>query len=197
MKTSFNVSCSCVWLLTACVGMVALNSFAQSITMTHTGIGSGTIGGTPFVNRAFTITDVANTASRASFGGGFYIEDISATISITGVGNFLFTSGTRTFVNNDLATVGFSRSGGGGSDLFNGPASPGFGSWDMLSSIGPITGPGQLLQWSTAPVTTDGGILVFNNANISVTFQATVVPEPACAVLFLCGAVCWLRRRTA
>ena len=195
MKTSFSVSRSRVWSLTACIGMIAINAFAQMITMTHTGVGSGTIGDAPFFDRTFTITEVADTANRVSFSGGFSLDDSSASIAISGVGNFLFTSGTRTFVNNDIATVGFSRAGSQQQDLFNGPTDPVFSSWNMLSSIGPITGPGQILQWTFSPVTTDGGILIFNDAFTTVTFQATVVPEPSCIVMLLGGAVCWLRRR--
>ena len=98
MKASFSASRTRVFTLIACIGVFAINSFAQFISMTHTGVGSGTIGGTPFANKTFTITDVASTASRVSFGGGYTIVDLSASISIAEVGTFQFTSGTRTFV---------------------------------------------------------------------------------------------------
>ena len=177
--------------------MIAMNSFAQFITMTHTGVGSGTFGSAAFANAAFTITGVGDTANRYSFFGGYSIENISATISIAGVGDFLLTSGTRTFVNNDLGIVGFSRAGSSSSDLFNGPTTPALNSWDMLSSIGPLTGPGQLLQWTSFPVTTSGGTLIFENANLSATFQATLVPEPASGMLVLGGALYCLLFRVA
>ena len=118
MKTSSFISQSRlskarVFAVIFCVSTCAINSFADLITFTHTGTGSGTIGATSFANAAFTITDTADTTARSSFSTGFFINDLSASISIAGVGNFNFTSGTRTFVNNSLSLVGFSRSGAG------------------------------------------------------------------------------------
>lgn len=52
--------------------------------------------------------------------------------------------------------------------------------WDMLSSIGPITGSGYL--GNASGVITTGGALFFNFEAMSATFTATVgktVPEPA------------------
>ena len=160
-------------------------SFGVGITFTHSGIGSGSIGGVPFANASFSITELADTSNRLPFAGGFSIDDTSATISISGLGLFHFTTPTRTFVNNNLGLVGFSRATIFGTDLFNGPTAGVFASWDMLSAIGPITGPGALLAWSFSPVVTDGGTLIFNNSTPNATFQATVIPEPSVSALCL------------
>ncbi len=175
---------------------IAFNSRADLITLTHSGTGSGRIGATFFTNAGFTITEFADTTNRAPFSGGFSIEDFSASISISGVGNFHFTTATETFVNNNLSVVGFSRASG--PDLFNGPTNSLFASWNLLSSLGPVTGPSSLLQWSLSPVNTDGGVLSFSSATMTGTFQATVVPEPACGLVMLATsflAVCIVDRR--
>ena len=83
--------------------------------------------------------------------------------------------------------VGFSRAGASDSDLFDGPtiSTP----WDMLSSIGPIAGTGELLQWTVPQVLTDGGVLFFNDGTSASTFTATVgaVPEPETYAMMLAG----------
>jgi hypothetical protein len=167
------------------------SSLADAITFTHQGVGSGSIGGTPFALTTFTITAVGDTLNRQSFLGGFFIDHATASISITGVGTFTFITATRTFVNNGAQIVGFSRAGVGGADLFNGPVNPSFATWDMLSSIGPVPGTGELLQWTNSPVLTSGGQLVFNNGQGPAIFTATVgpgaIPEPASLTLLGLG----------
>ena len=172
----------------------APGAFADPITFTHQGVGSGSIGGTPFSSTSFVITAVGNTINVQSFGAGFSIDHDSAMISITGVGTFIFTTGTRTFVNNSGQIVGFSRAGTNGADLFNGPVSPLFAGWDMLSAIGPIAGDGGILQWGppNPEVFTNGGQLIFNDSGSPVIFTASVsqpgeIPEPASLTLLGLG----------
>ena len=136
---------------------------------------------------AFVITATGDTDDREARPFGFSTEHESASIEIDGVGTFDFISATRTFVNNDFGTVGFSRAGGGASDLFNGPhGQPDFETWDMLNSIGPLSGDdGVIITWDRDPVETTGGILVIDEEfDVSVTFTATVVPTaPSIALL--------------
>jgi hypothetical protein len=173
--------------------LLAACSFAAPITITHTGVGSGTIGGTTFTGASFTITDIGDTASRSTFPGGFFIDDLSASIAINGVGTFSFITGTRTFVNQVQIQVGFSRAGINGIDLYDGPTTAAFGTWDMLSSIGPISGSAVLSQWGAAfgTVNTSGGVLVFNNSTSDTVFKATVgsVPEPGTLALLGIGII--------
>jgi len=136
---------------------------------------------------------VADTANRVAFGlcCGWSLDNASASISIAGMGNFAFTSGTRTFVNNTDSSVGFSRAGLGGSDLFDGPTDAAFATWDLLTSIGPISGTGSLMQWTLSPVTTNAGTLVFGNEDSGTIFTATLggaaVPEPGSWLLITLG----------
>ena len=170
--------------------LVTANSYAATIIFTYTSTGSGNVGSTSFTNAPFTITQTADTASRVSFPGGFSIDAISASIAIGGAGNFSFTSGTRTFVNIFGPEVGFSRAGANGLDLIVGPKNAAFYTWDMLTSIGPIIGLANFLQWQHPPdsVTTDGGTLLFSSVNSTPsTFTATIAPEPSAAVLACFG----------
>ena len=174
-----------VLLSAAFVLVFGVTAFADPILITHTGTGSGSLAGNPFTTTAFTISGVGDTTNRIISGAGYYIDLTSATIEIVGVGNLTFVTGTRVFVNNNVGLVGFARSGG--SDLLDGPSSSAFLSWDMLTSIGPISGNGTLLQWSFPAVITDQGTLRFDNGSTATTFQATVTPEPGSLVLLGTG----------
>src|SRR3990170_1189640 len=91
--------------------LTAVPTFAATITFTHIGFGSGTLGGTPFTTSDFTITAQGDTNNRDNFLGGYYIDHDWASLLITGLGTYQFTTGTRTFVNNLDSLVGFSRGG--------------------------------------------------------------------------------------
>lgn len=185
----------------AAVLAAAAGSQAELIFFTHEGHGSGTIGQVSFGLTApvrFVITAVGDTDNRdLSISDVVWINHDSASIAIDGVGTFNFVSPTRTFVNNSVGGVGFSHAspGGPGFDLFNGPLDPVFSTWDMLTSIGPITGDGGVLQWDLEDVHTDGGVLFFSDAPSDATFTAFVIPSPAGALAFFTLAGLSARRR--
>jgi hypothetical protein len=192
----------------ALLGIVAAPSFAVPIEFTHkaaaNGSGTVTLNDVPFGGVGFTITATGDTDDRVSFGSGFFIDHLTASIFIPSVGTFDFLTPTRTFVNNAVGEAGFSRAGASGADLFDGPANDVFKTWDMLTAIGPINGDGELLQWSSEvfPINTSGGVLVFDDDTRNAQFRATVervvvVPEPG--MLSLLGlalaASGWMRRK--
>ena len=184
--------------------VITSSAFAAPIKFIHTGIGSGSIGGTAFTEAAFTITSFGDTDNRTSGTGIFALVHDTSIIHIDGVGTFALTSGTRTFVNNSNEIVGYAQAGADLADLFDGPNDATFSSWDMLSPLGPIAGTGEILQWGGPDVddipfvVTNGGNLVFADAaSVNVTFQAIIVPEPVTCSLLLVGmtAMGMLRRR--
>jgi hypothetical protein len=169
---------------------------AVPITFIHQGVGSGTLAGTPFSTRDFTIFGHGDTSQRVAFASGYFIDHTSAQIEILGVGLFTFTTPTRTFVNNIGPSAGFSRAGLNGLDLFDldRPEASVFAAWDMTTAIGPVSGTGFLTQWDT-PVTTSGGVLFFNpNSTVPAIFTA-VIPEPGGATLLITALVTGLCRR--
>ena len=172
--------------MTLGLGVLGWNQSASAdpITMIYTGsAGSGTLAGNPFGPSMFTFTALADTSNRASCGGScLEIDHDSLTINISGIGNLTALSATRTF---SSSGVGLSRSAS--TDLYGGSLASG---WDMLTSIGPVAGPMFLVQWSDAPqINTDMGILIFDDAEASATFQAIVrqVPEPGTLTLLGLG----------
>lgn len=184
----------CAPLAVALLVLTTAEAPADILTFTHTGTGSGALGGAPFPQSDFVITAFADTVNRQSLPGGegWSIDHLSASISIDGLGSLGILTPTRHFVANDLRLVGFSRAEGG--DLFNGPTHAEFGTWDMLGPIGLISGSGELFQWTFTPqINTTGGILIFNNGFSDATF--TAVPEPASLAIFVVGGMALIVRR--
>ena len=169
---------------------------AGTIMFTHSGSGSGTLNGVAFPTSNFVITSLADTADKVYVGYGVYSMDhASSSIAIAGLGDLTILTGTRTFWDPGARRVGFSRGGSQGLDLLLGPENAAFASWDMISPIGPVTGPtAGLRQWRLSPqVNTTGGILIFNDGGGPATFSA--VPEPATLGLLALGALALVRRR--
>jgi len=166
------------------------SSFADPITFTYQGTATGSLGGTGFINTAFTITANGNTANRIQSQVGFTIVHDSVAITLTGLGTFIFITPTQTAVNNISAFVVFGTPSPPLALLVS-STNPVFSTWDMLSSIGPVAGTGTAQQWTLTHVLTSGGRLVFDSGQaVPGTFTATVtapVPEPATLVMALSG----------
>jgi len=177
---------------------------ASTITFVFEGDGAGSLNGGVF-DSSYTITAKGDTDHRTSYGSGYYINHLSTSVDIAGVGVFDFITETRTFVNTTTGASGFSIAGLGGRDLITAPRTPAdqaaFKAWDMLSPIGPISGLGKLLQWSESSINTSGGLLIFaDQVDANVQFTATIseVPTPTAALLFasaLIGLAGVARRR--
>ena len=183
----------------AFVTVFATNVKADLITYTYQGIGSGSIGSTPFTDTAFTITAQGDTSARVTISNGlitdgFSIQNTAASITIGASGPFNFITATRFFVNNssiqDNPSVGFSIATG--PDIFDFGPQPVFATWDMTTSIGPISGTHGITFTPSnyGIVDTSGGVLAFlSGTGIPTTFEATVVPEPTTLQLFGSGLI--------
>lgn len=194
---------SAATLLVVLSGAVA--AAAAPITYIYTGTGSGSIGGTPFTDAAFTITGMADTDDLASCGGGCQeINHTATNVTIDGIGTFTITSPLRTFLN---GTPGLSRQDPPGGDLYSLYGGD-FAGWDLVSNWGPLNTTGSILQWASPQVNTSGGVLVFtDNGTTPGTFQAVLgqaaeaIPTLSqwgtvlLACLLMCVAI-WRIRRT-
>lgn len=192
--------------LIACTTICCKSAYGLPIVFTYTGTATGAIGSQNFADATFIITTAGDTDNRQSDPtfSSYTINNDSGSIQIEGLGSFQFTSATYNFVCYATPpcingpTVGL----GHGGDLIVGPTDSVFGSWDMLSSIGPISGSLRYLQWEVPgfQIVTNGGTLIFNNSSSAPggSFQATVqtqVPEPATLLLFGLGAINVVFRR--
>ena len=166
---------------------------ADVLVFTHAGRGDGTLDGVAFPMSDFVMRASADTSNRQSYTSGWFIDHTTASVEITGLGEFNILTGTRTFLRYGPGMVGFSRAGTGGADLFNGPKDAAFETWVMLTPIGPISGGGGILQWSSSPINTTEGVLIFNDRSADATFEA--VPEPATLSLLALGGLAAIRRR--
>ncbi len=177
------------------VGLVlAATLHAEPITFIHEGVGAATLDGVGYGVVQFRITGVGDTEDRYTFGAGWWIGHHQASIWIEGVGTYDFLVPTRSFVNNGVRIVGFSRAGGDGADLFLGPNHDALAEWDMESGFGPIEGTGSLVQWELGDVLTSGGLLVFKEEQTTARFTATI-PAPGALWVMSVGAICTRPRR--
>ncbi len=181
-------------LLIALASAATLPAQAEIIYMFHQGTGSGTIGGITFTDADFTITTSADFDDTIPYVNGLRLINETASINITGVGIFDITSETQNYVNNAFGTIGFTRTSLG--DLFNGPYNPAFFNWDMTTELGPVSGLGDLLQWSFENVTTTGGVLNFLSNPTDATFRASyTLPTPSALAFLAIATLSTTRRR--
>jgi len=186
-------------LLATFILSLSLNSYASTISFTYTAAGSGSIDGQAFAASSFILNATGDTENRTVIYSDadiivYSITHDSASITIDGIGTTNFLVSTRTFYassqsSNANSGVGFGL-GPNGVDLI-GKHNNEFiiPSWDMLSSIGPLSFTSQLTaQWQAQTISTDLGVLIFDvENNVATTFQASVVPIPAAIWLFCSG----------
>jgi hypothetical protein len=167
---------------------------AAVVTFTWTGTGSGTFAGAAF-NGSYTISAVGDTDNRQIFDATTYwIEHTQpASITLDGIGTFDLLVATRTRSVQFNSAAAFALGGQFGRDLTFGPIGQVTG-YDMLSSFGPASGTGSIIQWYGG-LSTSGGLLRFDDQfNRPMTFEANVVPAPG--VLALAGIIgLGMRRR--
>ena len=167
--------------------LVSGTALCDTIIFTIQGTGSGTVGSTAFNNAAFTFSVTTNTALITSFTfpdgeNGFETPAVSAAgITIGGFGSGTFTDEEQLFVSNTLNTVGLTdiASGGGSMDLLDG-TNTALGTYNLESSIGPLTLSDIVALNQFIDVATSLGSVTFTAAtNVVFTASEVQVPEPA------------------
>jgi len=160
-------------LLTVCVAVISASAFAVPITYTFSGVGTGTVGATPFTNAAYTITLVGDTTAVTS--AGQFHNVTTTTMTIAGIGTATITDVNNIFDNQGLSTLGF-QSLVTFLDLLD-VANPAFATYALGTNLGPISGlTATALSQFTGVNSTLGQISMPSSG--PVTFQATIGGAP-------------------
>jgi hypothetical protein len=146
---------------------------ASPVTYTLSGTGTGSLGADPFSDASFSITATADTSSITESLGVFFLSDSIATLFVSGVGTATFTVPTM-MVDNTAGAAGISAPNQNMTILAN--YSPAFSSYDLSSSLAPVSGT-PAFNPGTGFATTVGDFTLSSVS--SVIFQAEVVPEPS------------------
>jgi hypothetical protein len=172
----------------ASTASAALIEFSYSGNASGTWL-SGIYSGQSFTARPFTITASSLTESITPFGSAAIAAPHDAAfVSIAGFGLYSVTSQTATFVNNSAGRAGLTVVGQGDVVSFGNSA---FSTWDMQTSVGPVTGTG---VFNTQTIFTTIGALRFTGS-APVTFSANVVPAPGAIALLGLAGLAGRRRR--
>lgn len=173
MKISAGLMLCVLFLPTICA--------ADPIIFTLNGVGTGTIGATPFTAASFVFTLTTDTTLITSFAEGVTTPPVAgAGISIAGFGAGTFSNLEDVFDNQNFGTVGITDSVH--FDLLDGDAAI-LTTYDLRASLGPLPLTSLFFeQFSNVP--TSLGNVTFSSVS-SAAFTASSVPEPA--ALLLCG----------
>ena len=151
---------------------VAGRAEADLATYMETGVGSGSLDGTAFTDVPFTLVATADTNNVTGGPPIFSVPNDALTVAVSGI-TATFTIPTITVSNQGVPDAGFGAPLQNLAVLFVGSSV--FSSYDLRSSIGPISGT-PLFNPGAAFATTDGSFVL--TAVSSVTFQATVGGTP-------------------
>jgi hypothetical protein len=187
------------WSLRADVALttVGTTSLDPPIIYTEQAIASGTLGGTTFTDTLITIMLDGDTGNVTG-GSEFFSNTVGTfTVNVSGIGTATFTDSMEVFDDQVFAppAAGFGLLGlNGGSvlDTFNTQ----FGSYDLTTPIGPISG-ASFIRPDLFFGTTLGNLNIVSAGDS--TFTASTVPEPSLIPLVALGGIlaCRLKRKPA
>jgi hypothetical protein len=173
------------------VATSSAGALAVPITFEITGTATGSLGGAPFTDAAFTLTGNADTDDVSFVGFGFQVVNSSSSVTIAGLGTGVFSNETRTTANQNNDLGGF-----GEFFLLNAAVifvgNVVFDTYQLDSDLGPVSGPATISPGTT--FATSAGDFIFSSVLGEATFTA-VVPEPASLGLTALGAVVWMTTR--
>jgi hypothetical protein len=155
---------------------------ADGITYTESDLASGVIGTTSFTNAPVTITFAGDTLNVTGSSGLFLNNVGTAEVMIDGI-TFRFTDSLQVF-DYQLGAVAGIRDITVNPDILDTIDSSTFGTYDLTTAIGPITGIADFNLGTNYG--TSGGALTFNFMDANSTFTATTttpVPEPSSLLL--------------
>ena len=160
---------------------------AAAVTYTLETIGSGTLDGVAYTDASVVLTmhnDTTNVVSGPPGGPDFTIPG-TITVSVGGGPSETFTDpGTNVFVDQKFGTSSAIGFDGMTEFAVLGIDSSAFSTYDLKTSIGPVSG--SVLSTFGLPFPTSSGLFVINSSG-DTTFTATVVPEPSSWMLLAMG----------
>lgn len=181
-------------LVIACP-LLAPAAWAVPITYTETTMGSGTLAGAAFANAQVTVIFAGDTSGVTTFAPGVLINPAGiATVAVAGLGTAILTAGAATTAVDDQTFNG----AGIGAQAFNPPGNqPGpplvlavtalpFGTYDLTSATGPVTGRA-LFEPGLAFSTGSGGFVLTAAGDVTFTATLAAVPEPVSMALLGAG----------
>jgi hypothetical protein len=175
---------------------------AMPITYTETVTASGSLGSTTFTNALVTLTATADTNNIVNYLPGYLgVNNTTATVSVAGDGSGTFTIPTLTYDSQLFSAAGFESGTTGvpGSNILD-VGNSAFATYNLRSSIGPLSGTPAINSGTT--FSTTAGSFILNSTSGNATFQATAVPEPATLApavtgVLLIACYAWRRARRA
>jgi len=160
-------------------------ALADGVTYTETDVASGSLGGASFSDALVTITLLGDTFTSTT--GIFGALEVfgPATVTVDGIGTASFTDSLAAFDSPIFGSAGILDSSLGlfGSDVLD-TMDPTFGTYDLTTDVGPITG-FSLFNADNGFATTDGSFVLTSDSGTSTFSATTAVPEPSS--LFLLG----------
>ncbi|MEM9419587.1 MAG: PEP-CTERM sorting domain-containing protein [Planctomycetota bacterium] len=178
--------------------IIAMPALGVQITTVFEGTIDGRLDNVAFTNQSFVVTAIGDTDNLVSFdagpdGSGFDLPIDSVTISLPGLngGTTLdVTSTTFVSVNNGNGSIGFTDE-----NFFSGVfvSDPTFDTYGLSTSLSPVTSSGVSNDFPIFE--TDGGDFIFGAGTPSLTFSATLIPEPGSLALIGLGGLLIVRRK--
>lgn len=182
-------------LLYGCIGEAGRLQ-AEPITYVEQAVASGSLGSQSFSNALVTVTFTGDTANVTGGAGNLSNAVGEATVTVAGIGTATFTdSSVGAFVNQSRNAAGIADNNGSILDTFN----SGFGSYNLSTPLGPLSGSPFIRPDLTFPTTLGG--LRLGDAGPSTFTASTSIPEPSSLTIFSLlgvagfGYLRWRRRK--